>query len=70
MNVGCGNTGNGTPGYNYADNDTQITDLICLTTNSQVVLHHTDSYGDGGTDFYVLVDGVQKCSSLDGSGLW
>ena len=67
VNVGCGNTGNGSPGYTYEDNGSQLTDLICLTTNSQVVLHHTDSYGDGGTDFYVLVDGVQT-QLLDGSG--
>ena len=67
IDVGCGNTGNGTPGYTYYDNDAQITDMICLTTNSQVVLHHTDSYGDGGTDFYVLVDGIEV-QFLDGSG--
>ena len=67
INVGCGNIGSGMPGYTYVDNDSQITDLICLTTNSQVVLHHTDSYGDGGTDFYVLVDGVQT-QLLEGSG--
>ena len=41
--------------------------MICLTTNTQVVLHHTDSYGDGGTDFYVLVDGIEV-QFLDGSG--
>ncbi|GEM_PF-172137 len=67
INVGCGNSGNGTPGYTYGDSDSQITDLICLTTNSQVVLHHSDSYGDGGTDFYVLIDGVET-QFLDGSG--
>ena len=67
VDVGCGNTGNGATGYTYANYDSQVTDLICLATNSQVVLHHTDSYGDGGTDFYVLVDGVQT-EFLDGSG--
>ena len=65
--VGCGNTGNGTPGYTYGNNQTVVSEIICVTTNSQVVLHHTDSYGDGGTDFYVLIDGVQT-QYLDGSG--
>jgi len=67
LDVGCSNEGGGTAGYTYYNNDTQVTDLICLTTNSQVVLHYTDSFGDGGTDFYVLVDGVEV-QFLEGSG--
>jgi hypothetical protein len=68
VNVGCDFDGGGaTAGPEYWNNDSFISDMTCATSGTQLDLIHVDDYGDGGTDFIVLVDGVQT-QFLDGSG--
>ena len=68
MGVGCDGNGMGaSDGFTYADNGTFVSDLICVATDSQLDLIYVDSYGDGGGDFLVLINGTQT-TSLDGTG--
>jgi hypothetical protein len=68
MNVGCDGNGTGASyGNTYASNEIFVSDMICATTDSQLDLIHVDSYGDGGCDFIVLIDGYQT-AYLDGTG--
>ena len=67
VDVGCSIEGGGVPGYTYGNNEVQATDAICVAEGSQLTLYHVDSYGDGGTDFYVLINGVEV-DFLDGTG--
>ena len=68
MGVGCdGNGLDASEGYIYESNSTFVSDLICAATDSQLDLIHVDSYGDGGSDFNVLIDGIST-AYLDGTG--
>ncbi len=68
MDVGCNGVGeNASYGYTYASNQTFVSELVCVTAGSQLDLIHVDSYGDGGADFTVLIDGMPS-QLLQGSG--
>ena len=72
-NVGCDGEGiPGAPSGNYASNSTFILDTLCAAPDVTLNLHHIDDYGDGGTFFEVLVEGVVN-HSFSGTGngnLW
>lgn len=57
--VGCDGEGDAeaTEGE-YASNTTFIEDALCGVIGEPLTLHHVDSYGDGGTQFEVYVDGA------------
>ncbi|PCJ82271.1 MAG: hypothetical protein COA49_01885 [Bacteroidetes bacterium] len=68
MDVGCDYIGGGaSDGFVYNSNDVFISDMICLTSDSQVDLIHVDSWGDGGTNFRVIINGF-SAAYLEGSG--
>ncbi|MDE0722025.1 MAG: T9SS type A sorting domain-containing protein [Flavobacteriales bacterium] len=57
MDVGCDGDGAGaSEGQAYASNQIFVSDIVCVATGSQVDLIHVDSYGDGGSDFTVLIN--------------
>lgn len=68
MDVGCDGLGMGaSDGISYPSNGTFVSDLICVATDTQLDLIYVDSYGDGGGDFVVLINGEQT-ENLDGTG--
>ncbi|MBT6175113.1 MAG: T9SS type A sorting domain-containing protein [Flavobacteriales bacterium] len=68
MDVGCDGDGAGaSEGQAYANNQIFVSDIVCIATGSQVDLIHVDSYGDGGSDFTVLIDDMPT-QYLDGGG--
>jgi hypothetical protein len=68
MDVGCDGDGTGaSEGQAYASNQIFVSDLICIETGSQVDLIYVDSYGDGGSDFTVLINDIPT-PSFDGEG--
>jgi hypothetical protein len=59
VDVGCDFNGTGaTAGYAYENNGIYLTDMICVTTDLSFDLIYVDNWGDGGTDFTVLINGV------------
>jgi len=57
MDVGCDGDGTGaSDGQAYASNQFFLSDIVCIATGSQVDLIYVDSYGDGGSDFTVLIN--------------
>ena len=57
MDVGCDGDGTGaSEGQAYASNQIFVSDIVCIASDSQVDLIYVDSYGDGGSDFTVLID--------------
>ena len=68
MDVGCDGNGDGaSEGLVYADNQIFLSDLVCVSTGSQVDLIYVDSYGDGGSAFTVLINDMPT-QSFDGEG--
>jgi hypothetical protein len=66
--VGCDfNGGGASEGENYANNTSYPTASVCVTTGSQLDVIFVDSYGDGGTDFTVLINGAQT-AYFEGTG--
>lgn len=69
MDVGCDGTGTGaSEAETMANNTYYITDEICVADSSQIDIIHVDSYGDGGADFYLLLDGVES-GYYEGTGV-
>lgn len=57
MDVGCDGDGAGaSEGQAYASNQIFLSNLVCVASGSQVDLIHVDSYGDGGSNFTVLIN--------------
>lgn len=60
-NTGVGCDGNGTGASDtqtLANNTTYYTEEFCITLGDTLDLIYVDSYGDGGTDFTILIDGI------------
>lgn len=57
--VGCDGVGiSEAPEGAYASNESFILDSLCATPGQALTLHHVDSYGDGGSQFEIYVDGI------------
>lgn len=59
MGVGCDGNGTGaSEAETMANNTTYVTEELCATEGVQYDLIYVDSYGDGGSDFTILVNGI------------
>ena len=56
---GCGEGIEGLQSEVLLDNATTYSTTICVESGQDFVLTHRDSYGDGGTNFAVLVNGIE-----------
>ncbi|MGY8941500.1 MAG: hypothetical protein ACKVJH_05645 [Flavobacteriales bacterium] len=66
--VGCDGAGNNGSGGNYYGSNGQFTaGPFCVTDGASIDLIHVDSYGDGGSDFILMMDGVLS-GIFDGTG--
>ena len=67
--VGCaGYPGSIDDEITYFSSSIYLSEIACVTSGTQVDLIHVDSWGDGGTDFTVLIEGF-LVAYLDGTGL-
>lgn len=57
--VGCADGVPGLPGAVYGNNGVFVSEVACVAAGDSLTLFHRDSYGDGGTDFIVLVGGIE-----------
>ena len=65
--VGCADGVPGLPAEVYGNNGVFVSDVACVAAGDSLTLFHRDSYGDGGTDFIVLVGGIEL-GVYDGTG--
>ena len=56
--VGCSDDIPGLGGVPYGNNMTSSSSTVCMASGTELVLVHRDSYGDGGSDFVVVLNGV------------
>lgn len=65
--VGCDGNGNGGGSVTYASNAVITEGPFCLPTDSAYDFIHIDDYGDGGTHFEIVADGI-PIASYTGTG--